>query len=82
MEQEYTDMQQFGSLLIDIGIALQSSGASSSRIRITMERFAQASDLEPHFIVSPKSIAVTLINPHGVTVFTGLHSSAPAGGEF
>ncbi len=82
MEQEDFSMSQFGSLLIDIGIALQSSGSSSSRMRITMERFAKALNLEPHFIINPKSIAVTLIDVNGITVFTGLHSAKAAGVNF
>ena len=82
MEQEYFDITQFGLLLIDIGASLQSAGASSSRIRITMERFAQARQLKSHFVIGPKSIAVTLISANGVTEFTGLHSSAAAGVNF
>jgi len=82
MEQEAFNVPEFGSLLIDIGVALQSSGASSSRIRITMERFARARNLEPHFSINPKSIAITLINANGVIVFTGLRSTPVAGVNF
>jgi len=82
MEQEQFNIAQFGSLLIDIGVALQSSGANTFRIRIIMQRFAQARNLEPHFIINPKSIAVTLINADGVSVFTDLHSASAAGVNF
>ena len=82
MEHEQFDITQFGSVLIDIGVALQSSGASTFRIRITMQRFANARNIEPHFIINPKSIAVTLINADGVSVFTGLHSVSAAGVNF
>jgi len=82
MLQNEFDVKQFGALLIDIGIALLSSGASSSRIRNTMERFANACNLEPHFIVNPKSIAVTLINADRAIVFTGLHSTHVVGVNF
>lgn len=82
MGEESFSLPEFGSLLIDIGILLQSSGASSSRIRTTMDRFARARNLEPHFIINPKSIAVTLINADGDTVFTGLRTSTAAGVNF
>ena len=54
------EARYFGPLLLDIGIALLHSGASSKRVRITMLRFAAAYQFDLHLDMGPKSISLSL----------------------
>lgn len=83
MEAEgITEAKQLGALLLDIGISLLNSGASCSRIRITMTRFASIYRYVPHISVGPKSVSLTLNDKNGITVFNGIRSTAAQGVDF
>ncbi|HEX5171133.1 MAG TPA: threonine/serine exporter family protein [Cyclobacteriaceae bacterium] len=76
------DPQIFGPLLLDIGITLVRSGASTRRIRITMSRIASAYQYELHIDMGPKSISLTLHSYNAQEVFNGTRSTPMVGVNF
>lgn len=77
-----TESKEVGALLLDIGISLLNSGASCSRIRITMTRFALTYQYVPHIAIGPKSVSLTLNDKNGITIFNGIRSTPVQGVDF
>lgn len=71
-----TEVKDLGLILLDIGIALLSSGASISRIRITINRIANAFNYETDINIQHKSISLTLNNEDDIPQFNGLRSTS------
>lgn len=81
-DQTPTEAKEFGSLLLDVGVYLLSSGASCSRIRITMRRLATTYNYLPHISIAPKSVSLTLSDGQDVPVFTGMRTIPAQGVNF
>src|SRR5689334_18248148 len=77
-----TETKELGALLLDIGVSLLNSGASCSRIRITMTRVALAYHYTPHITIGPKSVTLTLNDQDGITIFNGIRSTPVQGVNF
>ncbi len=83
MEQETTTQpKELGALLLEIGVSLLASGASCSRIRITVARFASAYSFAPHTTIGPKSVTITLNDEDGLAIFSGSRSIPAQGVDF
>jgi len=83
MEQnKITRAKELGSLLLDVGVSLLSSGASCSRIRITMKRLATTYNHEAHISIAPKSISLTLNDDDDNALFNGMRSTPSQGVNF
>ena len=81
-EAKTAESKELGSLLLDIGVALLSAGASCSRIRITMRRFAGIYDYTAHISIQPKSVSLTLNDEVDNTCFNGMRSTPAQGVNF
>ena len=77
-----TELKELGSLLLDVGTVLLSSGASCSRIRITMRRIAAAFDYEAHISIQPKSVSLNLSDDEDNVLFNGMRSIPAQGVNF
>jgi len=77
-----TESKELGALLLDIGIVLLNSGASCSRIRLTITRLASAYQYVPHISIGPKSVSLTLNNENGITIFNGIRTTLSQGVDF
>ncbi|MEI6185058.1 MAG: threonine/serine exporter family protein, partial [Bacteroidota bacterium] len=83
MEQaKNAESKELGSLLLDVGVALLSAGASCSRIRITMRRFAGIYDYTAHISIQPKSVSLTLNDDEENACFNGMRSIPAQGVNF
>ena len=83
MEQHsITEANELGSLLLDVGVSLLSSGASCSRIRITLSRLATTYNYEAHISIAPKSVSLTLNDGNEQSVFNGMRSTPAQGVNF
>lgn len=83
MEQhDNNGTKELGSLLLDVGVNLLSSGASCSRIKITMRRIATFNNYTAHISVAPKSVSLTLNDQEDNAIFTGMRSIAAQGVNF
>ena len=71
-----TEARSLGLLLLDIGIALLSSGASISRIRITINRIAHVFNYDTNITIGHKSISLTLNDDDTFPQFNGMKSTA------
>ncbi|MEP7143856.1 MAG: threonine/serine exporter family protein [Ferruginibacter sp.] len=81
-QQENDDAKELGSLLLDVGVYLLSSGASCSRIRITMRRLATRYEYLAHISIAPKSISLTLNDGYDNSIFSGMRSTPAQGVNF
>ncbi|MBY0480763.1 MAG: threonine/serine exporter family protein [Chitinophagaceae bacterium] len=83
MEQnKVAEAKEFGSLLLDVGVSLLSSGASCSRIRLTMKRLSITYHYQAHISIAPKSITLTLNDEDDNAVFNGMRSTPSQGVNF
>jgi len=76
------EANELGSLLLDVGVYLLSSGASCSRIRITMRRLATSFDYEAHISIAPKSVSLTLNQEEDIAIFSGMRTIPVQGVNF
>lgn len=81
-EQGNNDAKEFGSILLDVGVYLLSSGASCSRIRITMRRLATTYNYNSHISIAPKSISLTLNDESDNALFSGMRTTPAQGVNF
>jgi len=78
-----SEAKELGSLLLDVGISLLSSGASCSRIRITMRRFAANYNYITHISIAPRSVSLTLNDEEDdIAIFSGMRSTPAQGVNF
>ena len=73
---------QLGPLLLDIGIAMLRSGASSGKIRMTLLAIARAYHYEPHIDLTGKSISLNLHSSENISVFNEIRSADGHGINF
>lgn len=80
MKRLKEDSQLVGNILLEIGAALMSSGASTNRIRVTMERIARGLGYGIDLLITQRALMLTInekdqqhffsrlkrISPHGV----------------
>jgi len=81
-QQENNEAKALGSLLLDVGVHLLSSGASCSRIRITMQRLATSSVYTTHISIAPKSVSLTLNDVNDNAIFSGMRTILAQGVNF
>jgi uncharacterized membrane protein YjjP (DUF1212 family) len=81
-QQQNNEAKELGSLLLDVGVYLLGSGASCSRIRLTMRRLAINSDYTTHISIAPKSVSLTLNDEEDNAIFTGMRSILAQGVNF
>ncbi|MGL4484689.1 MAG: threonine/serine ThrE exporter family protein [Anaerovoracaceae bacterium] len=77
------EANEIGALLLDIGTALLSSGASCARILVTINRIATNYNYIAYTSITHKSISLTLHNEDDkIVLFSGLRTIAAQGVNF
>lgn len=77
------EANEIGALLLDIGTALLSSGASCARILVTINRIATNYNYIAHTSITPKGISITLHNEDdNIVLFNGLRTITAQGVNF
>lgn len=76
------DKINVGSTLLEVGSALMSSGASTMRIRITMNRIANALGYNIESMITHRALSITLIDEDGEQVFSRIKRISPHGVNF
>lgn len=76
------DIQKLGRVLLETGSLMQSNGACSARIRITVERIAGAFGLTPHMFITQRALILTLLDQEHLPVFNSNIRTAPVGVNF
>jgi uncharacterized membrane protein YjjP (DUF1212 family) len=76
------DIQKLGSLILQIGSLMQSNGASTARIRITLDRLAQAYGFNPEIFITHRALNLTLLDDKQKPVFNSVKRTEPGGVNF
>ncbi|MEL0455418.1 threonine/serine exporter family protein [Flavobacteriaceae bacterium SZ-1-7] len=63
---------KLGNLLLEIGVLLMGSGANTHRIRMTINRIADCYNYKTDFLITHRTIILTLKDVEGNTAFTQL----------
>ena len=76
------DAQLVGNILLEIGASLMSSGASTNRIRITMERIAKGLGYRIELLITHRAIMLTINEKDQEHFFSRLKRTSPHGVNF
>lgn len=76
------ETQHAGNVLLDIGAALMSSGASTHRTRITLERIAKGFGFGIELFISNRALMLTVIEKENQHFFSRLKRISPHGVNF
>lgn len=76
------DAQAVGNILLEIGASLMSSGASTHRTRITLERMARGLGCGIELLITQRALMLTIINKDEQYLFSRLKRTSPHGVNF
>ena len=76
------DAQSVGNILLEIGAMLMSSGASTSRVRVTMERVANGLGYGTELLITHRALMLTIIEKEQQHFFSRLKRISPHGVNF
>lgn len=71
-----------GNALLDVGAALMSSGASTHRTRLTLERLANGLGLKIELLITQRALMVTVVDKEQELFFSRLKRTSPHGVNF
>ncbi len=77
MEAVTSDTSEVGSILLDVGAALMSSGASTHRTRLTLERLASGLGFKIELLITQRALMVTVIDKNQEHFFSRLKRTSP-----
>ena len=76
------DAQSVGTILLEIGAMLMSSGASTNRTRVTMERIARGLGYGIELLITQRALMLTIIEKDQQHFFSRLKRISPHGVNF
>ena len=82
VKDEQTRIQEIGSLLLEIGTHLMSSGASSNRVRITVDRIAEVFQCDAEMLVTNRALMLTVYDHETNEYFSRVKRTTPHGVNF
>lgn len=71
------EVKELGSLLLDIGTLLMSSGASTERIRNNVSRISKSFDYKAELLITHRALTLTISNEENEYVFNSLKRTSP-----
>lgn len=77
MKKETKMVPEVGSILLDVGAALMSSGASTHRTRLTLERLASGMGFKIELLITQRALMVTVIDKDQELLFSRLKRTSP-----
>jgi uncharacterized membrane protein YjjP (DUF1212 family) len=77
MNEETNQATEAGSILLDVGAALMSSGASTHRTRLTLERIASGLGLKIELLITQRALMLTVIDKNQEHFFSRLKRTSP-----
>jgi uncharacterized membrane protein YjjP (DUF1212 family) len=82
MKNNHPDIKEVGSVLLEIGALLMSSGASSNRVRITVDRLSEAYGCKTEMLVTNRALMLTVTHPGSDLHFSRVKRTSPHGVNF
>lgn len=79
---EDNEPQQIGTILLEIGALLMSSGATTERIRTTINRIAQSYDCQVELLVTNRALMLSIQKRNFDHYFSSLKRTSPHGVNF
>ena len=76
------DTQSVGNILLEIGAMLMSSGASTNRTRVTLERLARGLGYGIELLITQRALMLTIIEKDQQRLFSRLKRISPHGVNF
>lgn len=76
------EIRQLGTVLLEIGAVLMSSGANTARIRITINRISQAFGYAAELFITHRALTLTLNDRTHEDVFSSTKRTSPHGVNF
>jgi len=76
------EISELGSVLLEIGSLLMSSGATTSRIRLTIDRIAASFGLSADMLVTHRALTLSLSDSHHNQLYNNLKRTSPHGVNF
>jgi uncharacterized membrane protein YjjP (DUF1212 family) len=77
MNAEIGRASEVGSILLDVGAALMSSGASTHRTRLTLERLASGLGFKIELLITQRALMVTVLDKDQEHFFSRLKRTSP-----
>lgn len=77
MNAEKKQVSETGSILLDVGAALMSSGASTHRTRLTLERLATGLGFKIELLITQRALMVTVFDKDQEHFFSRLKRTSP-----
>jgi uncharacterized membrane protein YjjP (DUF1212 family) len=77
MNAENSNTPEVGNILLDVGAALMSSGASTHRTRLTLERLATGLGFKIELLITQRALMVTVIDKDQEHFFSRLKRTSP-----
>jgi len=65
-------IKRVGFILLEIGSILMSSGASTERVRRTVQRIANSFNYKAELFITFSALSITVINPRGSDTYNGI----------
>ncbi len=73
------ELYDIGAVLLEIGAHLMSSGASSNRVRITVDRIADVFGYRAEMLITNRALMLTVIDPENDEHFSRVKRTSPHG---
>ncbi len=77
MNRNTNNASEVGSVLLDVGAALMSSGASTHRTRLTLERLAAGLGFKIELLITQRALMMTVIDKDQEHFFSRLKRTSP-----
>ncbi len=77
MKESRKKASEVGNILLEVGAALMSSGASTHRTRLTLERLASGMGFKIELLITQRALMVTVIDNHKELLFSRLKRTSP-----
>lgn len=81
-DNNHDEIEHLGSILLEIGSLLMSSGANSMRIRVTIDRIAKAFGFHSELLITHRALMIHLENKNQQQTFNTLKRTSPHGVNF
>jgi uncharacterized membrane protein YjjP (DUF1212 family) len=75
-------LKDIGNMLLEIGTLLMSSGASTSRIRITVNRISEAFKYHTELLITQRALTISIKDKESDHFFSSLKRTSPHGVNF
>jgi uncharacterized membrane protein YjjP (DUF1212 family) len=79
---QHREIREIGTVLLEIGALLMSSGATTARIRITVNRIADAFGYSAELFITHRALTLTLSHEEDEDLFSSLKRTSPHGVNF